>query len=128
MDEEDEGLDNEAFFQSVKDKLLNPEILEKIYHAKFDIEKALDCQVIISVPNIEKKYAEEIFNLMNNIGIDKKSGAMKLGYLVDILAREPRDLNVCMDTLHFEKGVNQLKDIIIIPMEGYIVLIPKSKI
>jgi len=124
--EEQEDLQFEIFFENLKRRLTDPKVIKKIYDSKREIEDALGCQIIISVSNVEEEYAEELFNSLNNIGIDKESNTMKLGFLIDYLQSEDRDLNVYLDPLHLKPGVNPLTNLVLVAMDGYIILVPKN--
>jgi hypothetical protein len=123
-----EDLQFELFYENIKRKLTDPTVIKKIYNAKRDIEHALGCQIIISIANVEEEYAEELFNSLNNIGIDNKTNSMKLGFVVDYLSTEDRDLNVYIDALHLKPGVNPLSNLVLVAMDGYIILVPKNEV
>jgi hypothetical protein len=127
-DESDDSEEPEIFYENLKRKLSDEVVIKKIYNAKREIEHTLGCQIVLSVANVEEEYAEDIFNSLNNIGIDKKSNSMKLGFLIDYLSSENKDLNVYIDPLHLKPGVNPLTNLVLVAMDDYIILVPKNEI
>lgn len=127
-DYQDDDFQHEMFYQEIKRKLHDEGVMKKIYNAKRDIESALGAQIIISIPNLNEEYAEEVFESLNNIGIDKATNTMKLGFLIDYLNSESSDLKVYIDALHLKPGVNPLTNLVLVAMDDYIILVPKNEI
>jgi hypothetical protein len=124
----DENEEHEIFYEKLKRKLTDEVVVKKIYNAKRDIEHELGCQIILSIANVEDEYAEDLFNSLNNIGIDKKTNSMKLGYLIDYLSTEDKNLNVYIDPLHLKAGLNPLTNLVFVAMDDHIILVPKNEI
>jgi hypothetical protein len=126
--DDQDDLQFQIFFENLKRKLDDEKIVKKIYDSKREIENALGCQIIISIANVEEEYAEEIFNSINNIGIDKSTNTMKLGFLIDYLSSEDKNLGVYIDPIHLKTGLNPLANMVLVPMDDYIILVPKSEV
>jgi hypothetical protein len=125
--EEEGDFDYEEFYSKIKSKMNDEKVVKKIYNAKREIEHALECQIIISIPNISDEHQEDVFNTLNNMGIDPKTNTMKLGYLVDYLSSEDKELKVYIDALHIKPGVNPLTNLILVAMDDYVILVPKNE-
>lgn len=126
-DFQEDDLQFEIFYEKLKTKLADEAVLRRIYNAKRDIETTLGTQIVIQIPNMYEEYADDIFNALNNMGIDKHTNTMKLGFLIDYLSSENPNLKVYIDPIHLKEGLNPMSNLVLVAMDDYIILVPKNE-
>ena len=129
-DDSDGGYESdEEFIFELKRKLNDKAIMRNLVKHKTEIEKMLGCQILISIPDLSSELQEEVFDRINNTGIDRKTNTLKYSYLIEFLSKELRDdidYNVYIDPIHLTEGLNPLSNIVLVPMDDYIILVPKN--
>lgn len=125
--------DNEFFYKQLSEKLENPEIDKKLASYKKKIEKLLDCNVDFTFLSDSDKEKMDKFEAELEFAIDSETSVVDTGNeyvtldkLKEILKLEDGDKNVYIDPLHLKKGMFPIKELMIVGMDNYVILIPRN--
>lgn len=129
---------SEDFYKNLKKKLSNKRVVKSLEYHRRMIEEIMECSIDIQFISDEelmemeamnqklKQTLEDVDELATS-NINNESQAITLKDLKKMLTRENEDQKVFIDPIYLSNGMNPLNNMILVGMDNYVILIPKSE-
>lgn len=132
---------NEEFYEKLRKKLSNKRVIKQVDGLKQQIEAIMGCSVDIQflsqddqdeINKLNEKL-KDTFEQINELGLDSSKTvkleipAMTVKDLKSMLVRENEHQKIFIDPVYLKSGMNPLNNAILIGMDDYVILIPKSQ-
>jgi hypothetical protein len=131
---------NEEFYQNLRKKLSNKKTLKTLDYHKRMIEELMDCAIDIQfISESELREMElmdqklkDTLSEIHDLGLHESAPndefkALRLKDLKEMLTKENEDQKVFIDPIYLKSGMNPLHDMLLVGMDQYVILLPKSE-